>query len=165
MNITIENEVRIPADFSYDELIEEVILYTLDFTGCPYETEVNVVLTDDENIRELNKAYRGVDMPTDVLSFPLVAYDAPADFSLAEKSCGEYFNPETGELVLGDIVISVEKVISQASQYGHSTRRELAFLTTHGMLHLMGHDHVEDLQRLEMERLQDEILHNLRISR
>ena len=123
-----------------------------------YEAEVSVILTDNETIQEINREQRGIDSPTDVLSFPLVDYERPSDFDHVEDAVEDYFNPETGELMLGDIVISVDKVEEQAQKYGHSQKRELAFLVAHSMLHLCGYDHMEDEERLEMEQRQREIL-------
>lgn len=105
-----------------------------------------------------NKEYRQVDAPTDVLSFPMVDYEKPSDFDHVEDAVEDYFNPETGELMLGDIVISVDKVEEQAEKYGHSQTRELAFLVAHSMLHLCGYDHMVDEERLVMEDRQRQIL-------
>ena len=99
----------------------------------------------------MNLEQRGIDRPTDVLSFPMIEYDAPGDFSVIDEETGDAFNPETGELMLGDIVISKEKVLSQAEEYGHSPKREYAFLIAHSMLHLFGYDHMEEEERAEME--------------
>ena len=101
---------------------------------------------------------------TDVLSFPMLEYDQPGDFSYAEEdeSC---FNPDTGELILGDIMISVPKLKEQAETYGHSDLREYAFLITHSLLHLMGYDHMESEEAKVMEEKQKEILEKLGISR
>lgn len=88
----------------------------------------------------------------------MVDYERPSDFDHVENAAEDYFNPETGELMLGDIVISVDKVTEQAEKYGHSERRELAFLVAHSMLHLCGYDHMEDGERLVMEEKQEEIL-------
>ena len=165
MTIEIENESGIVPEFDYEELIRSVILYCLDYEDCPYEAEVNVLLTDNPGIREINLEQRNIDAPTDVLSFPMGDYETPADFERLEESGGDYFNPETGELLLGDIVISLEKVREQALSYGHSERRELAFLTAHSMLHLFGYDHMEDAERTVMEEKQREILDRLGISR
>ena len=123
-----------------------------------YEAEVNVILTDNETIREINRDHRQIDSATDVLSFPMVDYEAPSDFDHVEDAVEDYFNPETGELMLGDIVISVEKVEEQAEKYGHSQTRELAFLVAHSMLHLCGYDHMEEEERLLMEERQRAIL-------
>ena len=119
---------------------------------------MNVLLTDNEGIHQINLDTRGIDAPTDVLSFPMCDFSVPGDFSHLEECPEEYFNPDTGELMLGDIVISVDKVEEQAEKYGHSQTRELAFLTAHSMLHLSGYDHMEEEERLEMERMQREIL-------
>lgn len=100
---------------------------SLDYEKCPYEAEVNVILTDNETIREINRDHRQIDSATDVLSFPMVDYEAPSDFDHVEDAVEDYFNPETGELMLGDIVISVEKVEEQAEKYGHSQTRSWHF--------------------------------------
>lgn len=151
-------------DFDYESLIQTVVRYALDYEACPYEAEVNVVLTDDPSICEINREYRQMDRPTDVLSFPMLEYVNPGNFDGLEDM-DEYFNPETGELVLGDIMISLEKVKEQAKEYGHSQQRELGFLVAHSMLHLFGYDHMEQQDRDEMERRQSEILDHLGICR
>ena len=88
----------------------------------------------------------------------MVDYERPADFDGLEDHAEDYFNPETGELMLGDIIVSVDKVEEQAEKYGHSQARELAFLVAHSMLHLFGYDHMEEDERLVMEKKQAEIL-------
>lgn len=167
MTIIIEKETDIELDFNYEELIKKVITYTVDYLDCPYESEVNVTLTDNNGIWKINKEFRQIDSPTDVLSFPAVQYDIPADFSILENE--EYlcdsFNPETGELLLGDIMVSLEKVNEQALEYGHSPYRELAFLIAHSMLHLCGYDHIDEDERGVMEKKQREILDELQINR
>lgn len=158
MTISIEYETQETLDLPYKEIIDEIVVASLDYEKCPYEAEVNVILTDNASIQEINREYREIDAPTDVLSFPMVDYEAPADFDHVEDAVEDYFNPETGELLLGDIIISVEKVKEQAEKYGHSEKRELAFLVAHSMLHLCGYDHMEEEERLEMECRQREIL-------
>ena len=138
--------------------IRKVIRTALAAEGVTAACEVDVLLTDDENIHQINLDMRQIDNPTDVLSFPMCDFETPGDFSLLEETPEEYFNPDTGELMLGDIVISVEKVKEQAEKYGHSETRELAFLVAHSMLHLSGYDHMEEEERLEMEQKQSEIL-------
>ncbi len=160
MTIAIEYETEKKLDIDYEKIIRKIIPAALDYEECPYESEVNVILTDNESIREINRDYRNIDAPTDVLSFPMVDYEQEADFSHLEDAAEDYFNPETGELVLGDIIISVEKVMEQAEKYGHSQERELAFLIAHSMLHLCGYDHMEDGEREIMEQKQSEILTN-----
>ena len=165
MTLEIEYETERSLDLPVEEIITEVVKEALHYEECPYDIELNVLLTDNAAIHEINLEQRGIDAPTDVLSFPMIEYEAPADFSTVEETVEDCFNPETGELLLGDIVISVDKVLEQAESYGHSTKRELAFLVAHSMLHLFGYDHMEDEERLVMEEKQREILHNLSIER
>ena len=133
----MENEAKRVLDFDYEEVIKNVVKRVVDTENCPYEVEVNVLLTNNEEIHEANKDFRNIDRPTDVLSFPMVDYDFPADFSLVNESPEGYLNPETDELLLGDIMVSVDKVYSQAEEYGHGIKREFAFLIAHIMLHLL----------------------------
>lgn len=165
MSLNLEYETNKKLDIDYEAIINQVVEKSLDVENCPYEVELNVILTDNEGIKEINQEYRGVDAPTDVLSFPLIDYVTPSDFSHVEEEADSYFNPETGELLLGDIIISVEKVLSQAEEYGHSPKRELAFLVAHSMMHLFGYDHMEDEERLVMEKKQEYVLNELKISR
>lgn len=160
MTIAIEHEAKetLELERSEEEIIRDVVFAALEYEGCPYEAEVNVVVTDNEEIRALNRQYREMDVPTDVLSFPMLEFETPSDFSHVEDDYEDCFNPETGELMLGDIILSAEKIREQAESYGHSQTRELAFLVAHSMLHLCGYDHVEEAGRKEMERKQREIL-------
>ena len=160
MTINIEYEAGKKLGLPWREIIEEIVEAALDYENCPYEAEVNVVLTDNQCVREINREYRGIDSPTDVLSFPMVEYETPSDFRHVEEMFADCFNPETGELMLGDIIISVDKAEEQADLYGHSLERELAFLTAHSMLHLFGYDHMDEAERAVMERKQEEILEN-----
>lgn len=165
MTILVENETDKELGFDYEKIIEDVVKQTLETEHCPYEVEINVLITNNEEIHQTNKEFRGIDRPTDVLSFPMVDYVLPADFTLIEKSPESYFNPETDELLLGDIMISVDKVMEQANEYGHSLKREFAFLIAHSMLHLLGYDHIDDEERLVMEEKQEGILQALSITR
>ena len=164
MTIQIECECKDLPEFDYKTLIEKVIIASLDEEGCPYEAEVNVVLTDNEEIHRVNKEFRDIDRPTDVLSFPMVEYEVPGEFDFLEEEY-DCFHPESGELLLGDIMISVERAREQAEEYGHSLEREMAFLTAHSMLHLCGYDHMEEEERKIMEEKQRLILDNLGITR
>lgn len=157
MTILIDNEVPGRLHIPYRKIITEVVEGTLDYLEEPFEAEVSVTITDAGAIKEINKEHRGIDAATDVLSFPMNEYDRPGDFGLLEDA-PDAFNPETGELMLGDIVICADRVISQAEEYGHTRKRELAFLVCHSVLHLCGFDHIEDDQREEMEKLQRTIL-------
>ena len=165
MTVTIERESDIPLPFSEQEVAEAVISETLDYEDCPYEVQVNIILTSNEEIQQINLEQRGVDAPTDVLSFPMVEYAYPSDFTVLEAGGMDSFDPDTGELILGDIVISVDKVIEQAEKYNHGVKREYAFLITHSMLHLFGYDHMDEVERENMEFKQDEILTRLNITR
>lgn len=158
MTINIEYEAEKKLSIPYETIIRDVTEEALDYEYCPYEAEVNVVLTDNEEIQAVNREYRKIDAATDVLSFPMVDYETPSDFGHVEEAAEDYFNPETGELMLGDIMISVDKVEEQAEKYGHSQTRELAFLVAHSMLHLCGYDHMAEEERLIMEKKQQEIL-------
>ncbi len=164
MTIDIAYETDKQLDIEYEAIIEKVVLEAVEYEKCPYECEVNVVLTDNAEIHQVNKEFRDIDRPTDVLSFPMVQYEVPSDFSNVEEM-EDCFNPETGELLLGDIMISVEKVKEQASTYGHSEERELGFLVAHSMLHLFGYDHMEEEERSLMEMRQSEILTNIGLTR
>jgi probable rRNA maturation factor len=161
----IEEECKIPFSFSYRELAEQVVEFCLEHEHFPYEAEVNLTLTDNEGIRAINQEYRQIDRPTDVLSFPMLSYERAGDFSFLEAECDDDFNPDTGEAMLGDIIISVDKVLEQAEQFGHSPRREFAFLIVHSMLHLFGYDHIEEGDAAIMEPKQREILEAMHLSR
>ena len=165
MTVTIERESEIPLPFSEQEVAEAVISETLDFEVCPYEVQVNIILTSNEEIQQINLEQRGVDAPTDVLSFPMIEYAYPSDFTVLEADSFDSFDPDTGELILGDIVISVDKVLEQAEKYGHDVKREYAFLIAHSMLHLFGYDHMDEVERENMELKQEEILTHLNITR
>lgn len=164
MTIQIENETDREPGFDMEAVIRRVIEAALDFEECPYEADVSVLLTDDAGIHEINRDNRGVDAPTDVLSFPMVEFSIPGDFSGLEEKW-DLFHPDTGELMLGDIVISLDHVLKQAEEYGHSRERELAFLTAHSMFHLMGYDHMEETEREVMEKRQRDLLEELGIRR
>jgi len=114
---------------------------------------IPVTLTNDAYIHEINRQYRGVDRPTDVISFALMESEEP-----------EILDDPAGD-VLGDLVISLERARAQAEEYGHSYLRELSFLTVHGMLHLLGYDHMEDAERAEMEEEQRHVMEALGIGR
>lgn len=165
MTFYIENETEEEFSFSVEDTVSGVCEAVLEEEKCPYEVQVNVVLTDNEGIRKLNRECRGIDSGTDVLSFPNVDFETEGVFDIDEKSEADYFDPDTGELILGDIVISVERMKEQAESYGHSVRREFAFLVAHSMFHLCGYDHMEAEEAAVMEKKQEEILTELGITR
>lgn len=165
MTFCVENETNQDLPFDVEEVLSRVIERALEQEKCPYETSVAILLTDNEGIHAMNKEFREIDRPTDVLSFPNVDYEEPADFTGIEDYVEDYFDPETGELILGDIVISIDKVYEQAKEYGHAPLREFAFLVAHSMLHLLGYDHMEPEEAKVMEAKQEEILTSLGITR
>ena len=164
MTLFFEEEGELKLDLPCVELAEKVINAALDYVNCPYEAEVNLLLTMNDEIQEMNRNFRSIDRSTDVLSFPMIDYEEAGNFDFLEDVM-DAFHPESGELMLGDIAISKEKVIAQAGEYGHSIEREYAFLIAHSMLHLFGYDHMEEDERIIMEQKQKEILKNLQILR
>lgn len=125
---------------------------------CNFDAEISFTFTDNEGIREINRDYRDIDRPTDVLSFPMLEF--------GDEEEDAEFEMEDDLVMLGDIVISIERAREQAEEFGHSLRRELAFLTAHSMLHLLGYDHVDDLAGEKMmNEKQDEALNALGITR
>lgn len=158
MTVNIENEYLCEISIDYLHIIHEIVEAAVEYVACPYDVEVNVLLTDNDGIQEINKEQRDIDRPTDVLSFPMIDFRKPEGFELVEEHPEDYFDSDTGELNLGDIVVSMDKVYEQAQEFGHSPERELAFLIAHSMLHLSGYDHEEEAERLVMEAKQEEIL-------
>ncbi len=166
MSVIISNEIEAQFDFDYEKVINDVIATSIEYIKCPYECMVEVDIVNNDEIQAINKEFREIDRPTDVLSFPLVEYDKAGEFDfLEETEAFVNFEPESGELVLGNIILCYEKILSQAKEYGHEIKRELAFLVAHSMFHLFGFDHIEDEERIEMERMQEEVLKELGIVR
>ena len=164
MRLFLDNDTSVTMDFDFEDVAMRVINKTLDTLGCPFDAAVNVVLTDNEAIRECNRDMRGIDRATDVLSFPYLEFNEPGIYELPENEA-DCIDPETGLVVLGDIMISLNKVKEQAEEYGHSCKREYAFLIAHSMLHLSGYDHMTDDDAHLMEQMQENILSELGINR
>ena len=158
MNMKVVYETtqeKIALTYKLKMLVRRAIEATLDYEQYSNPCEVSVTFTDNEEIHKLNKQFRGVDRPTDVLSFPLFDYE------------GESEEPPVDELIgmLGDIVLSLEQAELQAKEYGHSFEREVAFLTVHSMLHLLGYDHeTGEADELDMRRRQHAIMDVLGLS-
>ena len=170
VDLTIECPDIVTAQtfpFDLQETAETVLNAFLDAEACPYEASCAVTIVTDEEIRKINSEMRGIDRATDVLSFPMVQYPSPSDFSILEDETAEAdaFDPDSGELMLGDIVLSAEHITAQAEAYGHSVRREYAFLITHSLLHLAGYDHMEEKEAAAMEERQRVILSSCGIGR
>lgn len=161
MKLTVYNRQK-TQEISKDiqKLIEKAVKLCVKKEGFPYPCEASVTLTDNETIQDLNREHRSIDKPTDVLSFPLIEYIngepqiQPGDIE-----------PDSGQVFLGDIIISVEKAFEQAQSYAHSVDRELSFLAVHGILHLLGYDHeTEDDEKL-MFSIQEEVLNEMGLFR
>ena len=158
MNLKIyfeNNQTNVPLTYQLKLLVRRAIEATLDYEQYGNPCEVSVTFTDNAEIHELNRKFRGVDRPTDVLSFPLFDYD------------GESEEPPVDELMgmLGDIVLSLEQAELQAKEYGHSFEREVAFLCVHSMLHLLGYDHeTGEEDELDMRRRQSDVMELLGLS-
>ena len=164
MTLFMEEEGSVKLLFDVKETAKLMIETVLAYENCPYEAQVELLLTTDEEIHAMNREHRGTDRATDVLSFPMLDLKTPGDLSGVENM-PDAFDPESGELMLGDIVISKAKVIAQAEEYGHSVKREYAFLIAHSMLHLLGYDHMHEDERLLMEQRQREIMEKAGIPR
>lgn len=156
LKIYFENDQKlVNIHYKLKMLIRRVILETLEYEGMNNDVEVSVTFTSDEGIRELNNRFRKKDAPTDVLSFPLFNYEGESD------------EPPIDELAnnLGDIVISLERAMAQANEYGHSFEREVAFLTAHSMLHLLGYDHERsDAEDEDMRARQNAVMDRMGLS-
>ena len=149
------NQKKHAIKYKMQMLIRRTILETLDYEGMENDAEVSVTFVDDEGIRELNNRFRGMDKPTDVLSFPLLDYEGESEEPFFDELCHN----------LGDIVISLERAMAQANEFGHSFEREVAFLTAHSMLHLLGYDHeLSEEDDADMRRRQNDIMDRLGLS-
>ena len=157
--LLFDADVEVPAGTA--ERLEAVITAALEAEGVEIPCEINVLLTDDEGIHAVNRETRGVDRPTDVLSFPMFELEpgVPPE--------GEAFlDPETGRCPLGDMCISLERAAAQAEEYGHSLDRELCYLAVHSALHLMGYDHLDEgPMKRQMRAREEAILGKLGITR
>lgn len=164
VSVQYECETDISLGLDCEALAKEVAQSVLELENCPYDSQVNLVLTDNSGIHEVNRQFRGIDAPTDVLSFPMIPFETPADYQILDQD-ESFFDLDTEELVLGDIMISAERVISQAEDYGHSIKREFCFLVAHSMLHLLGYDHMVPEEAAIMEQKQEAALEKLGITR
>lgn len=156
LKIYFENgQDKLPITYKLKMLIREAVETTLDFEDYQNHCEVSVTFTDNDGIRELNKKFREKDMPTDVLSFPLLDFEGECDEPAADYLGG----------MLGDIVISLERADEQAREFGHSFEREVAFLCVHSMLHLLGYDHeTSEEDDISMRARQSEIMNIMGLS-
>ena len=161
----MNHEIIIDSELEEDtgpvrELLERVIPAALDAEGVTVPCEVDVLFTDDAGIHEINLEQRGVDRPTDVLSFPMF------ELTPGDKPSAEDADPATGLVPLGDMVLSLERAREQAAEYGHSVEREAAYLAVHSVLHLLGYDHMDEgPMKARMRQREEAILGELGITR
>ena len=164
MTLNLTEECSCDFEFDCHEVAFQVMNAVLDKEKCPYEATVDLTLTDDGAIHEINLQQRGIDRATDVLSFPMTQFPVAGEFDFLEEEM-DSFDPDSGELMLGDIVISVDHVKVQSEEYGHSLLREFAFLVAHSMYHRIGYDHMTEAEAAVMEEKQKNILNDLHINR
>lgn len=153
-NINLVFEQLSLQRFVIGNIIRKCIRETLKAEHIDVPCEINVLVTDDAGIQIINRESRNLDKPTDVLSFPMFQLEAgnpPADWT-------EYEDPATGRVPLGDMCISLERAIAQAKEFGHSTRREVGYLTIHSMLHLLGYDHLDEGPQKAQMRAREETI-------
>jgi probable rRNA maturation factor len=160
MNILVDNRQTKVDVTGLLPIVEKAIKATLEEEEVVDEVEVSVSFVDNEEIRRLNKYYRGIDSPTDVLSFPLMEFE-----EVEEEKGGESEEEWKEVYPIGDIVISLEKAKEQAEEYGHSFEREVAYLTVHSMLHLLGYDHEREEERKVMREKEEKIMEKLGLRR
>ena len=161
-SIVITSEKKGLATLPVRQHIKRCITAALDVQGVDVPCEINVLLTDDASIRAINKAYRNIDKATDVLSFPMFQLTP----GVLPESWDEYKDPETGLVPLGDMAISLERAKEQAKEFGHSTRREVGYLTIHSILHLLGYDHVDEgAMKRQMRAREEKILAEIELPR
>lgn len=159
-----QNKIEVTDEM--EELLDKVVTFALKEEGVEVDFEVSIILVDNEEIKKINSEFRNINKETDVLSFPMLEY--PSGKVFKEVYIEEQFdekNFDDGYLILGDMAISVEKVIEQSEEFGHSFNRELAYLTVHSMLHLLGYDHMEEEEKNVMRNREEYILEKLRIVR
>ncbi|MEG0962507.1 MAG: rRNA maturation RNase YbeY [Lachnospiraceae bacterium] len=164
MTVTVETEEIPEFDFPYETVAKEVVEAAIEIEKFPYEAEVTILLVSTLEIQEINREHRKIDRPTDVLSFPMINYEIPGEFSSIDQD-EDNFNPDTGEALLGDVILCIDKVKEQAERFGHSQKREFAFLILHSMLHLFGYDHMTEEEAIVMEEKQRNILNQIGILR
>lgn len=161
MAILIENEQdKIQVGSELENLLLKAVELSLKLENFSIPSEISILITDDESIREVNREHRNIDSPTDVLSFPLVDMQEGKIIS----DTGD-FDLDENLLMLGDIVLSIETAVRQAEEYGHSLEREMAFLVTHGVFHLLGYDHQDEEQEEKMFGKQENVLTQLGLRR
>ena len=141
---------------SHYDIIKKVIEEIYSIEKLSFDAYVSVIITDKEEIRQINLDERGIDSPTDVLSFPYLEYDE--NYKLVTPLNKEDYDPEYNAVCLGDMVICYDKILEQAEEYGHSEERELSYLVAHSMYHLLGYDHITDELKKDMREKEENAL-------
>ncbi len=154
-------KILFEEECSFQSLIEKVLEKGAELEHIPFDAEVSICFTDNEEIRQINYEQRGIDKATDVLSFPMLELIPGEEYQVGPED----LDPETGRVYLGDIVISSERAEEQAKEYGHSIERETAFLAIHSLLHLLGYDHMEEEERQVMRKHEEAVLTALSLTR
>lgn len=147
------------------ELASQAVNASLDRLEFDYECDISITLTNNEGIQAMNKEFRDIDRPTDVLSFPMIDWPKPCDYHFFENNMRYFVDQDTEGVILGDIVISMDKVIEQAEEFEHSQEREFAFLIVHSMLHLFGYDHMTLKDESIMIEMQKQIMTKINYER
>lgn len=163
MTFYVENDTEKTFPFDVEDVLKRVALKILEKEQFPYDPQVYMLITDGDTIRDINNEHRNIDRVTDVLSFPNMIFENPGEFD--RDDINDITDPESDEVVLGDIIICYDKVYEQAGEYGHSVLREFAFLVAHSMLHLCGYDHMTEEEASVMEQKQRIALDELEIRR
>ena len=153
-----DTQDKLPVGEDLQALVQKIAEEVLDYEKFERKAEISVLFVDDEQIKEINSDFRKIDAPTDVLSFPMLKFDG----SRVIDSVGDSY---LGTVVLGDIVISLERAKAQAEEYGHSFEREVGFLTCHSMFHLLGYDHETEEEREQMHKREEEVLSKIGLTR
>jgi probable rRNA maturation factor len=156
IDVTLDN---INITDSHYEIIKKVIEGIYNIEKLSFDAYVSVIITDKEEIRQINLDERGIDSPTDVLSFPYLEYDE--NYKLITPLNKEDYDPEYNAVCLGDMVICYDKILEQAEEYGHSEERELSYLVAHSMYHLLGYDHITDELKKDMREKEERALNEI----
>lgn len=166
MLYTDDRQDKIEVSEEFIKSIEEVCSFTLKEEKVDVNYQISLLFVDNEEIKEINAETRNIDKETDVLSFPMIDYEKDKVFK--DMYIGYEFDEtymDGDELVLGDMVLSLEKALEQSKEYNHSFQREVSYLVVHSILHLLGYDHMEEEEKVRMRKREEEILNKLNIRR
>lgn len=159
VNVIIEYDVNPIEEINLEEIVKKCAEKAFELENVGFDTEISVTLTNNDGIRRINAEYRNIDSETDVLSFPQFDFETPSQFDEDELFLDE------GAVMLGDIVLSKDKIFEQAEEYGHGVVRETAYLTVHSLMHLLGYDHMTDDEKSVMRSHEEAVLSALGYTR